>query len=228
MTLYATSNLVAATVPVVNGGCGTEHRRPVINGAPQHPWGLACPPCEDFLRKNNADQWSATLSEIPETYDEKLAREDFEKRGARDKDALMTLIMAKAVGIDPSQLPDSLTRMVTGIPLHIPVQGQLECVNGHPSPAGKKFCGDCGAPMSSPVTAAALPGPQHPAEPPAAAPVTLHRQGPVRIQDLRHDELKAACRNRGLPDQGVRKELMKRLRHAGVTNADLQQLLVAA
>ena len=178
MTLYATSNLVAATVPVVNGGCGTEHRRPVINGAPQHPWGLACPPCEDFLRKNNADQWSATLSEIPETYDEKLAREDFEKRGARDKDALMTLIMAKAVGIDPSQLPDSLTRMVTGIPLHIPVQGQLECVNGHPSPAGKKFCGDCGAPMSSPVTAGAISAPQRPAGPPAAAP-SPHR-GPGR------------------------------------------------
>src|SRR5580658_4457070 len=69
MTLYATSNVVATTVPAENGGCGTEHRRPVISGAPQHPWGLVCPPCEDFLRKNNSDQWSITTSEIPETYD---------------------------------------------------------------------------------------------------------------------------------------------------------------
>ena len=228
MTLYATSNLVAATVPAENGGCGVEHRRPVISGAPQNPWSLSCPPCEDFLRKHNSDQWSVTMSEIPETYDEKLAREDFDKRGAKDKDAILTLALARLAGIDSSELPESLTRMISGAPLHVPVAGKMVCPQGHDSPAGMKFCGQCGSPMSSPVTKAALDAPQRPAEPPVAASVTLHRQGPVRIQDLRHDELKAACRARGLPDEGVRKVLMKRLRDARVTNADLQRLLVAA
>ena len=50
----------------------------------------------------------------------------------------------------------------------------------------------------------------------------------MRLQDLRLDELQAACRAAGLPDAGVRKELMKRLRTAGVSNADLSRLLVAA
>jgi SAP domain len=228
MSLYPPSNWVESTVPADAGGCGRPHRRPYVSGKPVHPYALECPPCENYLRKNMPDQWSATVSEIAETYDEKLAREDFEKRGAKDKDAVLTLALARLAGIDSAELPESLTRMISGVPAHIPVQGQLECVNGHLSPPGKKFCGDCGAPMSSPAAAAALPGPQRPAEAPSTASVTLHRHGPVRIQDLRHDELKAACRAHGLPDAGVRKELMKRLRHAGVTNADLQALLVAA
>ena len=227
MTLYATSNLVAATVPAENGGCGVEHRRPVISGAPQNPWGLDCPPCEDFLRKNNADQWSATLSEIPETYDEKLAREDFDKRGAKDKDAILTLALARLAGIDSRELPESLTRMISGVPAHVPLAGKMVCPQGHDSPAGMKFCGQCGSPMSG-IAQAAIDGPQRAAAP--SVPLGSPQQGakPFRLQDLRHDELQAACRARGLPDEGVRKVLMRRLRDARVTNADLQRLLVAA
>jgi hypothetical protein len=229
MTLYATSNVVATTVPAENGGCGTEHRRPVISGAPQHPWGLVCPPCEDFLRKNNSDQWSITTSEIPETYDEKLAREDFDRRGAKDKDAILTLALARLAGIDSSELPESLTRMISGVPAHVPVQGKIVCGEcGSDSAAGMKFCGQCGSLMSPLATKAAIGGPQRPAEPPAPAPVAQHRAGPVRLQDLRGDELRAACRARGLADEGVRKDLMKRLRGAGVSNADLQKLLLVA
>ena len=222
MTLYPPSNWVESTVPVDLGGCGSPHRRPYVNGAPVHPYALECPLCEDYLRKNNSDQFSATPSEIRETYDEKLAREDFDKRGAKDKDAILTLALARLAGIDSAELPESLTRMISGAPLHVPVQGQLECPAGHGQPSGSKFCNECGAPMSRPVTKAALDAP------PVAAPSQDQGRGPVRLQDLRHDELRAACRARGLPDQGVRKELMKRLRNAGVTNADLQRLLVAA
>ena len=110
--------------------------------------------------------------------------------------------------------------------LHI--AGLLECPAGHGQPPGSKFCNECGAPMSAPVTKAALDAPPRPAEPPAAAPSPSHRPMPARLQDLRHDELQAACRARGLDADGVRKVLMKRLRTAGVTNADLQALLVAA
>jgi len=228
MTLYATSNLVAATVPVENGGCGTEHRRPVINGAPQHPWDLACPPCEDFLRKNNADQWSATISEIPETYDEAKIREDFEKRGARDKDAVLTLAIARIAGIDSSELPPSLTRMISGAPLHVPVQGQLECPNGHGQPAGARFCNQCGSSMSQPVTKAALSAPQPPAQPPPSQRPAAPGPKPQRLRDARLDTLQALARDRGLDESGNRPDLISRLAAAGVTNADLQRFLEPA
>ena len=227
MTLWSRSDLAAVTVSVAaHGGCGRTHSRPVNGDKPVTVWQLDCTQCEDHLRHD--PHWAVTPSEVPETWDESKSREDFERRGAKDKDAVLTLALARLAGIDAAELPESLTRMISGRPLHVPVAGKMVCPQGHDSPAGMKFCGQCGSPMSSPVTKAALDAPQRPAEPPVAASVTLHRQGPVRIQDLRHDELKAACRARGLPDEGVRKVLMKRLRDARVTNADLQRLLVAA
>jgi hypothetical protein len=221
MVLYAASNVMAVTVPAEAGGCvpTTTHRRPVLNGVPVHPWGLECPPCEDFLRLHQPDQWSATLSELPETYDETKAREDFEKRGARDKDALMTLIMAKSVGIDPSQLPESLTRMVTGMPLHIP--GLLECPNGHASPAGQRFCGECGAPMSAGVAKAALEAPGRPPAPPAGEGAAGAGEKKRRISDLRLDELQAVARSRGVPTGGTRRDLIVRLKASGMRDRDL-------
>jgi hypothetical protein len=222
MTVFSRSDVAAVTVPVADfGGCGNVHSRPVVNGAPVKIWVLDCPPCEDHLR--HSDQWSTTISELPETYDEKLSREDFEKRGALDERKLMAMALAKLTGIE---IPDTIAGMITGAAPHI--AGLLECPAGHGQPPGSKFCNECGAPMSAPVTKAALDAPQRPAEPPAAAPSPSHRPMPARLQDLRHDELQAACRARGLDADGVRKVLMKRLRTAGVTNADLQALLVAA
>lgn len=200
----------------------------MINGAPQHPWVLDCPPCEDFLRKHNSDQWATTTSEIPETYDEKLAREDFEKRGARDKDALMTLIMAKSVGIDPSLLPASLTRMISDTPLQVPLSGVMVCPAGHENAAGQKFCGECGSPMSSPAAKAALEAPERSQEPAAAEPSPEDRQRSTRLRDARLDELQALARLHGLAEDGKRPDLISRLAAAGVTNADLQRLPVAA
>lgn len=221
MTVYSRSDVAAVTVPVADfRGCGNVHSRPVVSGAPVKIWALDCPPCEDHLR--HSGQWSTTVSELPETYDEKLSREDFEKRGALDERKLMAMALAKMNGIP---IPETISGML-GAPAAL--AGVLECPAGHGQPAGSKFCNECGAPMSSPVTQAALDAPQRPAEPPAAASSPRQGRIPVRLQDLRHDELQAACRARGLPDQGVRKELMKRLRNAGVTNADLHGLLVAA
>jgi hypothetical protein len=227
MTLWSRSDLAAVTVSVdAHGGCGRTHSRPVNGDKPVTVWQLDCPQCEDHLRHD--PHWAVTPSEVPETWDESKSREDFERRGAKDKDAVLTLALARLAGIDSSELPESLTRMISGAPLHVPVAGKMVCPAGHDSPAGMKFCGQCGAPMSGTVAKAALDAPQWAAEPPAAEP-TLHQGGrPFRLQDLRHDELQAACRARGLDSEGVRKVLMKRLRTAGVTNADLQQLLVAA
>lgn len=65
-----------------HGGCGETHARPVVKGAPVKIWALSCPQCENHLRFD--DQWSATISKIPETPDEKDVREDQEQRGKRD------------------------------------------------------------------------------------------------------------------------------------------------
>jgi SAP domain len=218
MSLYSWSANVSTHVPVDAGGCGVTHSRPVVDGAPQHPWRLDCPPCEDFLRVHNADQWSTTTTEIPETYDESRARESAEKSGKLDRENQLAAAIIELGKL--GQLPEALGQVLAPM-LGAPVAalaGKVVCPGGHDNTAGVKFCGECGVSMSG---QAAISAPQHAAGPQRPA-------GPVRIQDLRHDELQAACRARGLEDQGVRKELMKRLRSAGVSNADLQRLLVAA
>lgn len=222
MTVYGRNDVAAVTISEAHGGCGRTHSRPVEHGAPAKLFVLSCDDgCENHLRHD--PQWSSTISELPECHDEQLSREDFEKRGALDERKLMAMALAKLTGIE---IPDTIAGMITGAAPHI--AGLLECPAGHGQPPGSKFCNECGAPMSAPVTKAALDAPQRPAEPPAAAPSPSHRPMPARLQDLRHDELQAACRARGLDADGVRKVLMKRLRTAGVTNADLQALLVAA
>lgn len=220
MALHSRSDLVAVTVPAEGfGGCGITHRRPVVNGAPAKVWTLDCPPCENHLRHDQ--HWSTTLSELPETYDEKLTREDFEKRGALDERKLMAMALAKLTGI---AIPDTIAGAISGRMPHIP--GQLECAAcGSASPPGQKFCGECGSPMSGPAPQASIPGPQPPAERPS--PVRAGGK-PRRLQDGRLDELQALARARGLSDQGTRKVLFTRLRAAGATDKDLRSLAVAA
>lgn len=104
MTVYSASNLVWVAVSAEgHGGCGEPHSRPVVNGAPQQPWVLTCEQCENFLRGD--PMWSVTPADIPETYDEKKIREDFEKRGAKDKDAILTLAIARLAGFEPESFP---------------------------------------------------------------------------------------------------------------------------
>src|SRR5215470_14651816 len=86
MPLYARSDLSSVFVPVESGGCGQHHSRPVVDGAPVGIWSFShddCEGCANFLAQDA--HWSGTLSGIPETPDEKLAREDAEKRGAQDQ-----------------------------------------------------------------------------------------------------------------------------------------------
>jgi hypothetical protein len=220
MTLWARSDLAAVNVSEAHGGCGRTHHRPANDGVPVQPWQLDCPPCEDHLRHDS--HWAVTSSEIPETHDESKAREDFERRGARDKDALMTLIMAKAVGLDPAQLPESLTRMVSGIPLHVP--GQVECPQGHAQAPGMRFCGTCGSLMSAPVAKAALSAPQ----PPPAPPAEPSPFRPRRLRDAPLSTLQGLAGTRSLDTSGTRADLIARLAGAGVTNADLQRFLDGA
>lgn len=221
MTIYARSDLVAVTVPAEGfGGCNSLHRRPVVHGAPAKVWALDCPPCEDHLRKD--PHWSATAVEVPETHDEKKARENFELRGAKDKDAILTLALARLAGISSAELPESLTRMISGVPAHVP--GQMECPSGHIQPAGMKFCGECGAPMHGVPAGHALEAAQKAAEPPVPAPASGRQ---ARIRDANLTTLKALAALHGVdaPADCKRADLIVTLSNAGVTNNDLARYL---
>ena len=217
MSLWARSDLAAITVSEAHGGCGHTHSRPAPGGVPVQPWKLDCADgCEDHLRHDQ--HWASTSAEIAETFDEVKAREDFERRGAKDKDAVLTLALARLAGIDSRELPESLTRMISGAPLHVPVPGVMECPSGHGQPAGAKFCAECGQPMSAAVAKASLPAAQPPPEPPAA---NGGDGKPRRLRDARLDELQALAAARGLDSTGKRPDLIARLSEAGITSAAL-------
>jgi hypothetical protein len=191
MTIYSASNIMAVTISEAHGGCGASHSRPVRNGAPDKIWKFDCVMCENHLRTDPL--WSTTVSEIPETYDEQKTREDWDKRGAQDRDAIMPVLLAKLAGLEPSQLPESLTRAISGTSLHIP--GVMECPKGHAQPSGQDFCGKCGSPMHDAASAGSFP-------PPAPAP---------DLADLHPQKLRKMCREQGLDDSGTRPEMIARL-----------------
>lgn len=218
MTVYARNDLASVTISEAHGGCGRAHTRPAPGGIPAAVWKFSeCPQCEDFLRHDPS--WSVTAAEIPETYDETKQREDFDKRGAKDKDAILTLALARLAGIGTAELPESLTRMISGTPAHIP--GQMECPKGHAQPAGQPFCGQCGSPMSSSVSAGAISAPQTAPEPPA---VDVDMPSSGRLKDANKKSLQALCRVHGLDESGTNGELVTRISNAGLTINDLAKL----
>ena len=218
MSVYARSDLAAVTVSEAHGGCGQTHSRPAPGGIASAVWHLDCAVCSDHLRHD--PHWSVTAVDVPETYDETRARDDFDKRGAKDRDLLRDLALAKIAGLD---IPETLRRQLSGIPAHIP--GELICPSGHPSAPGQKFCGECGSVMSAAVAKGALPAAQEAVEPPGD---DGGDRKPRRLRDARLDELQALARDKGLDDSGTRSDLISRLSDAGVTNNDLAALTVAA
>ena len=135
-----------------------------------HPWLLDCPQCEDFLRHDPL--WSPTISEIPETHDETIRREDLEKRGARNQQQMTALALAKlagipgaadALGMAMGSDGASVTTCLAGHPnpssakfctecgARITAPGPVRCPDGHESPAGARFCVECGKPAATPA-----------------------------------------------------------------------------
>jgi hypothetical protein len=176
---------------------------------------LSCSQCEDHLRSDPL--WAASPADIPETYDEKLNREDFEKRGAKDKDAIMTLAIAKLAGMDASDLPESLTRMISGAKAHVPVT--VDCPNGHANPLDQKFCGACGIPLHDiPVLPDPVPGgvglvalPLD--EPPAAPenPPAVSLPSNTKMRGMKREELEVLAASAGLSGAGSRQDVLNRL-----------------
>lgn len=230
MTMYARSDLSSVALSAAHGGCGTTHIRPAPGGKPENPWALTCGNgCEDHLRHDPL--WSSTLSEIPETHDERIGREDFDKRGARDKDNVLALALAKLAGVE---LPESLLRPITGnLPRAVAL---MECPSGHPGKPGSKFCATCGEAMQQPVnalTAAPVLCPDGHENTAAAkfcaecgTSMNTQAQGAhltpggepepaarkIRLRDMRLEDLQALALERGVDADGTRVELINRLR----------------
>jgi hypothetical protein len=138
-------------------GCGQSHTRPVdAEGYPVHPWPLACPPCEAWLRQHDS-RWVASPHEIPETYDEQRQREALAVNSNRDREQIMALAMARLAGIDVAELPASVTRGALG---PAPVGALTACAAcGTATAPSARFCGSCGAPMRAvPAPAAQAAG----------------------------------------------------------------------
>lgn len=233
--LFARNDVDFIHVPVESGGClEGGHRRPVIQGARAKTWRISCPSCEPFMKERLGDLFVTNEADIPETPDEALNRESFEKRGAKDRDNVLALALASIANV---QLPESLRRSISGFGTEIPaIAGMLVCANGHDAEPGSRFCPECGSPVRQPAATATCPqGHENAATAKfcsdCGSPMTSlsvaaisgpaasaqQDQSAVRkkpLKDWRADDLKALARQRGVDDSGTRVQVLERLKAA--------------
>src|SRR5262249_54297322 len=110
MTVYATrdhENCMVAVSPDAHGGCGQAHKYEMgPMGFPE----IDCPQCEVFLA---TDSLHATRPEdVPETHDEREARERAEKHGAANQTQMTALALQKLAGIPGAD--EQLTKLMGG------------------------------------------------------------------------------------------------------------------
>lgn len=220
MTLYARSDVMSVSIPATSGGCNSQHTRPVVKGAPAKVWGLACAPCEAYLRgdgrqkklvyqidKNTgqsvrqervpdgSDQWSSTPDTIPLTPDEERTNTTREARGQMQIQMIQALAAMRATGIQVP--PEAMWLLEREIPEGV-LKGTVLCANSHDNPAGVKFCGECGISMNA-RGAISSGEPEEPA---------------VDLDRLHPQTLRKMCRDRKLPDRGSKDDLIGRLQAA--------------
>lgn len=205
MTVYARSDVSCVALSKAHGGCGEVHSRPVVEGAPVKLWSLTCHSCEDHLRADPL--WSSTISEIPETYDEKSKREDEERRGQREQADATAHALERLAHL--GDLPTVLGKMVELMTGQTPVAAiQAEnaiahlCRNGHANRADSKFCGECGANMTDAANV----------QPKAAIEGTpeVTKDDPA-YEDMTVAELRDVAKTLDVKSTGTKAELLDRL-----------------
>jgi hypothetical protein len=163
VTVFARTDILYVGVPRTFGGCGQGHSRPVVQGAPAKVWKLDCPYCEKHLKTDS--NWSGTISEIPETPDEKVVREDQEKRGKRDAEAATAQSLDKIANLPEGMATAFASAFVEAMKIMngtaaLPA-AEKRCPSGHPAPQDAKFCPECGArTWKAPRVVEAAPEPQ--------------------------------------------------------------------
>ena len=215
--LYARSDVMHITVPAESGGCGNSHSRPVIKGAPAKTFKLDCPPCESSLKGDRKPRilkyqidaktgqsvrqeriadgdpmWSSSPDTAPLTPDEDRTNTNRQERGRMQIEMIQALAAMRATGIQVP--PEAMWLLEREIPEGV-LKGTVVCAEGHDNAAGVKFCGECGMSMAARAVVEAV------------EPV-------VDLARLHPQTLKRLCRDRGLPDDGNKGDLIGRLQAA--------------
>lgn len=219
MTLYARSDLMSVAVPVASGGCGDNHSRPVVSGAPAKVWGLKCPPCESYLRGDRKQKklvyetdpktgqtlrqarvsdadamWSSTPETVPLTPDEERSDYRFRETAMAQINAMNALGTAVSNGL---QIPPEMMYLLRKqLPAEMLIPGAIVCADGHDNQPGAKFCAQCGVSMAAKAAISSV-------EEPSANPVDFGRLHPATLAKM--------CRKAGLPDKGSKDQLIARL-----------------
>jgi SAP domain-containing protein len=226
MTLYARSDMMSVSIPATSGGCGANHTRPVVEGAPVRDWGLDCPPCEGYLRgdrkqkilkttpgdsKNGvpipgrqervADSdpfWSSTAESVPLTPDELKVNAGRTERATTQIQMIQALAALRAAG---TEIPfETEWLMERELPSAF-IKGQVICSNLHNNIAGAKFCNVCGVSMNK----------QNEITPPQPKEELITE---IPLHMLAASALKQKCKELGLPVNGRKEEMIKRLEAA--------------
>lgn len=155
MPLYARADVLSVSIGQSHGGCGTTHRRPMVQGSAVKIWELSCPQCQGHLAHDPL--WAGSPADIPATPDEQRTKDNTSVILGRNRDDIMAMALAKLAGLPVGDLFDA-----NSTETHV-----VTCSNGHSNFPTAKFCGDCGEPLaglagevvsSKPATAAALDG----------------------------------------------------------------------
>jgi hypothetical protein len=144
--------------------------------------------CAATLKKDGDPLWSATVAEIPETPDEKLSREDAEKRGER---ALKK--SQEELNINQHALMERLVALM-----------ERNNASGNPEPL------DISEIIAREV-ARALTQPQEPAPAPEPEGDLLAAVNGDSLHRLHVRTLGKMCRERGVDDKGSKADLIARL-----------------
>lgn len=226
MSLYARSDLMSVAVPSTSGGCGDSHSRPVVKGVPSRDWELNCLHCEGYLRgarkphilkttpgdpklgipakqERVADadpHWSSTPESIPLTPDEQSTNAVRTERATHQIQMIQALAALRAAGTDiPFETEWLMSRELPAAY----IKGTLVCPSGHNNTAGAKFCSECSVKMDG----------QKAIETPEAdlSGDALLRKYPEAIKSFSVSTLRKICTEKGLPAEGSKTVLAKRL-----------------
>ncbi|MHB1430621.1 MAG: hypothetical protein ACYCVZ_00675 [Streptosporangiaceae bacterium] len=147
MTMYARSDIVSITIPAESGGCGSPHIRGIgPDGTSDAVFAVTCGPCESKLETD--PMWASSTADVPLTFDEEKAAEQFERIGAQQQAALLTAAVARLAGMAGPEISPVIKGMISGQrALPGPV---MVCPAGHAGNVpGARFCAMCGTPMSA-------------------------------------------------------------------------------
>lgn len=122
MSVYARSDVCSVAIPMDQGGCGSAHYRPLVQGAPAKVWKLSCGFCEDIIKRDirastvewidkdrvkreyNTSTWGDDPTRIPLTPDEERVSHTMEREG---KGAMASAFQGMAEALIKQQRTDA-------------------------------------------------------------------------------------------------------------------------